>query len=228
MRPGLAAAALAAVVAGPSPAKAQPAPDAAVYSTACLPVAQRAGREAGCWITAEQSLGELPHATPLHWHLDTYPNRAAAETATGPRSTVVESLGRVWLFTVAEAGWRPTPGGSRSERVAEVGPLPTREGVRYVAQYMEGVSPPGARNIPHRHPGTEAWYNLAGRMCVETPEGRGVVGPGETSFVPEGVPHMLTSIGAEQRRSLVIVLRDASRSGSVPAHDWTPQGLCRD
>src|SRR4051794_17912491 len=211
MRSGLTAAALAAVVAGPWSTKAQPAPDAAVYSTACLPVAQRAGREAGCWITAEQSLGELPRATPLHWHLDAYPSRAAAETAKGPRSTVVESLGRVWLFTVAE-----------------VGPLPVREGVRYVAQYMEGVSPPGARNIPHRHPGTEAWYNLAGRMCVETPEGRGVVGPGETSFVPEEVPHMLTSIGAEQRRSLVIVLRDASRPGSVPAHDWTPQGLCRD
>src|SRR4051812_2472093 len=126
MRPGLAAAALAAVVAGPSLAKAQPAPDAAVYSTACLPVAQRAGREAGCWITAEQSLGKLPHATPLHWHLDAYPSRAAAETAKGPRSTVVETLGRVWLFTVAEAGWRPAPGGG-GERVAEVGPLPTRE-----------------------------------------------------------------------------------------------------
>lgn len=228
MRRNLAVAALAAVVAGPSAAKAQPAaPDAAVYSTACLPVAQRAGREAGCWITAAEPLGELAHATPLHWHLDAYPTRAAAEAAKGPRGTVVESLGRVWLFTVAEAGWTPPPG-SGGERVAAVGPLPTREGVRYVAQYMEGVSPPGARNIPHRHPGTEAWYNLDGRMCVETPEGRGMVGPGETSFVPEGVPHMLTSIGAEQRRSLVIVLRDGSRPGSVPAHDWTPQGLCRD
>ena len=56
-------------------------------------------------------------------------------------------------------------------------------------------------------------------MCVETPEGRGVVGPGETAFVPEGVPHMLTSIGAELRRSLVIVLHDTSRPASAPAHD---------
>jgi hypothetical protein len=116
-------------------------------------VAERAGREVGCWITAREALGELPHATPLHWHLDAYPSRAAAEAAKGPRGTVVESLGRVWLFTVAE-----------------VGPLPTREGVRYVAQYMEGVSPPSARSIVHRHPGPEAWHNVAGRMCVESPE----------------------------------------------------------
>ena len=228
MRPSLAAAALAAVAAAPSPAKAQTTPDAAVYSTACLPVAQRAGREAGCWITAAEPLGELPRAAPLHWHLDAYPNRAAAEAAKGPRGTVVESLGRVWLFTVAEAGWRP-PAGGDGQRVAEVGPLPTREGVRYVAQYMEGVSPPGARNIPHRHPGTEAWYNLAGRMCVETPEGRIVAGPEEgAASVPEGVPHMLTGLGTEQRRSLVIVLHDVSHPASAPARDWTPRGLCRD
>ena len=215
----------------PAPAQhapAQHAPEAGrVYAGACLPVAQRAGREVGCWITATEALGELPPAAPLHWHLDAYPTRAAAEEAKGPRGTVVESLGRVWLFTVAEAGWRPPPGGG-GERVATVGPLPTRAGVRYVAQYMEGVSPPTARSIVHRHPGPEAWHKAAGRMCVETPEGRGVVGPGETSFVPEGVPHMLTSIGAEQRRSLVVVLHDASRPASAPAHDWTPGGLCRE
>ncbi len=193
------------------PGSAQPAHHSGPYAAACLPVAERAGREVGCWITAREALGELPHATPLHWHLDAYPSRAAAEAAKGPRGTVVESLGRVWLFTVAE-----------------VGPLPTREGVRYVAQYMEGVSPPSARSIVHRHPGPEAWHNVAGRMCVESPEGRMVAGPGESAFVPEGVPHMLTGLGAEQRRSLVIVLHDASHPASAPAHDWTPQGLCRD
>jgi len=86
------------------PASAQPTHDAGVYAGACLPVAQRAGREIGCWITAREALGELPQAAPLHWHLDAYPSRAAAEAAKGPRGTVVESLGRVWLFTVAEAG----------------------------------------------------------------------------------------------------------------------------
>jgi quercetin dioxygenase-like cupin family protein len=182
------------------PAWAQPAHHSGPYAAACLPVAERGGREAGCWITAKEALGGLPHTTPLLWHLDAYPTRAAAEAAKGPRGSVVESLGRVWLFTVAEAGWRPPPGGG-GERVAAVGPLPTREGVRYVAQYMEGVSPPERAEHSHRHPGPEAWHNVAGRMCVETPEGRMVAGPGESAFVPEGVPHMLTGLGAEQRRS---------------------------
>ena len=69
---------------------------------------------------------------------------------------------------------------------------------------------------------------MAGRTCVETPEGRIVAGPEEgAAFVPVGVPHMLTGLGAEQRRSLVIVLRGASSPASAPAHDWTPRGLCR-
>jgi quercetin dioxygenase-like cupin family protein len=100
--------------------------------------------------------------------------------------------------------------------------------VGYVAQYMEGIAPPGTRNIPHRHSGPEAWYNLAGHTCVETPEEQEIFCPGETSFVAEGVPHMLTSVGVEMRRSLVIILRDASLPASVSAHDWTPRGLCQD
>jgi quercetin dioxygenase-like cupin family protein len=194
-----------------------------------VPAAQRAGRELGCWITATEALGELPRAP--FWHLDAFPTRAAAEAAKGPRGTVVESLGRVWLFTVAEAGWRPTPGGGGErggERVAEVGPVPTREGVRYAAQYMEGVFAPGMRSRVHRHPGPEAWHNLAGRMCLETPEGRMEAGPGESAIVPEGPPMVLTGIGAEQRRSLVLILHDASQPASTLAHDWTPRGLCRE
>jgi len=38
--------------------------------------------------------------------LDTYATRATAEVAEGLRGTVVESLGKIWLFTIAEAGWR--------------------------------------------------------------------------------------------------------------------------
>ena len=68
----------------------------------CIPVSERT-TELGCFITAREELGQLPQA-PLFWHLDNYPSRAAAEAAKGPRGTVVESLGKVWLFTIAEAG----------------------------------------------------------------------------------------------------------------------------
>ncbi len=57
----------------------------------CQPVSQGTG-ELGCWITATALLGPLPDQ-PIVWHLDTFPTRAAAETAKGPRGTVVESLG---------------------------------------------------------------------------------------------------------------------------------------
>src|SRR5437588_11811063 len=72
----------------------------------CIPVSERAGRESGCFIIAEQRLGKLSQRQ-MFWHLDTYATRAEAEAARGPRGTVVESLGKAWLFTIAEAGWRP-------------------------------------------------------------------------------------------------------------------------
>ena len=112
-RGALRATILAAVLGATASAAAQPAHHSGPYAAACLPLAERAGREVGCWITATEALGELPRETPLHWHLDAYPTRAAAEAAKGPRGTVVESLGRVWLFTVAEAGWRPPAGRGR-------------------------------------------------------------------------------------------------------------------
>jgi len=54
---------------------------------------------------ASESLGQLSQPA-VFWHLDSYPTRAAAEAAKGPRGTVVEALDRVWLFTIGESGWR--------------------------------------------------------------------------------------------------------------------------
>jgi hypothetical protein len=101
----------------------------------CLPVSDRAGRDVGCWILVSEALGPLAQPA-VFWHLDSYPTRAAAEAVKGPRSTVVEALGQVWLFTIGEAGWRPQGG----VRVAEVGPIPVKAGELYTAQYMEGIS----------------------------------------------------------------------------------------
>lgn len=140
----------------------------AVFAQTCKPVSQRTG-EAGCWITANAPLGQLPQQ-PIFWHLDTYSTRAGAEAAKGPRGTVVESLGKLWLLTIDVAGWRPTGG----ERVAEIGPLPVSATANYSAQYMEAVFTPGMTSSTHRHAGPEAWYTLAGETCLETPEGKTV------------------------------------------------------
>ena len=190
----------------------------------CIQVSERGTREMGCFITARQVLDVLPPG-PLFWHLDTYPTRAAADAARGPRGTVVESLGKIWLFTITEAGWRPISG----ERVAEIGPLPVVKADQYAAVYMEGVFKPGMASEVHRHPGAEAWYTLAGEMCVETPTGKLVQRAGDPGVViPAGLPMELIGTGTTERRSIVLILQDASQPRSTTAHDWTPKGLCKN
>jgi hypothetical protein len=76
---------------------------------ACKPVSERT-TEVGCWILVDQPVGRIEQAQ-IFWHLDVYPTLAEAEKAKGPRGTVVESLGKVWLLTIEKAGWRPAPGG---------------------------------------------------------------------------------------------------------------------
>ena len=189
----------------------------------CVPVSERAGRAFGCFITAREELGRLPRDSALYWHLDAYPSRAAAAHARAPRSTVVESFGRVWLFTIARESWRPDGG----QRVARVGPLPLVDAEAFAAVYMEGVFRPGMHSVVHRHPGAEAWITLEGAMCLETPDGTLAQRAGEPGvLVRGGVPMMLTGTGTGTRRSLVLILQDAGRPRSTPAPDWTPRGLC--
>ncbi len=188
----------------------------------CVPVSERAARQFGCFIIATQVVGELGQ-TPVFWHVSSYPTRTAAEVARGPGSAVVASLGRMWLFTIADAGWRPSSG----EHVAEIGPLPVVAGVGYTAQYMEAVFRPGMKSVVHRHPGPEAWYTPTGETCLETPEGT-MVGRagGQHVIVPGGLPMELTATGTELRQSLVLILHDSSQPPGSLAPDWTPNSLC--
>ena len=197
---------------------------AAAQTTTCEPVAQRSGREFGCFITARQELGALPRDSALYWHLDAFDTPAAAAAAKTGRSSVVQSLGRTWLFTIAEAGWRPGSG----KRLARAGPLPLVQADSYAAVYMEGVFQQGMHSPVHRHPGVEIWYTLEGEQCLETPEGKLVQRAGEPSvMVRGGVPMILTGTGKSVRRSRVLILQDATKPRSMLATDWTPAGLCQ-
>ena len=188
----------------------------------CKPVSQRTG-ELGCWITANAVLGQLPQQA-IFWHLDTYPSSKEAEAAKGPRGTVVESLGRVWLLTIDVAGWRPSGGA----RIAEIGPLPVSADAGYAAQYMEAIFTPGMTAPAHRHSGPEAWYTLAGETCLETPQGKMIGRAGGSHvIVPGGPPMHLTATGTEIRRALVLILNDSAQPPTTPAPDWVPKGLCR-
>jgi hypothetical protein len=190
----------------------------------CVPVAERAGRAFGCFITARQELGRLPARPDLYWHLETYPTRAEADRARASRSTVVESLGRIWLFTIAPVEWRARGSGTH---VARIGPLSLVAADSLAAVYMEGVFQPGMNTMVHRHPGVEAWFTLEGSMCVETPDGMLTQRAGDPGImVRGGVPMMLTGTGTGPRRSVVLILQDATKPRSTMATDWTPRRLC--
>jgi len=52
----------------------------------CKPVSQRTS-DVGCWIIAQEPVGQLA-AAQTFWHLDAYPSRAAAALVVHPNSTV--------------------------------------------------------------------------------------------------------------------------------------------
>jgi len=189
----------------------------------CLPVALRMNAQIGCWVVASRNLGILPSGR-AYWHIDRFGDRLSAEAVKGPNGTVVESYGKVWLLTVTSDASAPTPG----EHVAVIGPLPTNPGKTYTAVYMEGTFWPGMKSIVHRHPGPEAFYNLDGEFCLETPGKKIVVRPGESVFVEEGTPMELTATGTAIRRSLVLILRSSDRMLGTPAFDWRSKGLCNE
>ena len=167
-------------------------------------------------------LSSLP-AGPVAWHLYVYPSRAEAEAVKGSNGTVVESLGQIWLFTIAEVGWRATGG----TRVAESGPLPIKAQTSYTALYMEAVSEPGMTAAIHTHSGSEAFYTATGETCLETPDGM-LVGrsEGPVIIVPAGPPMLLTATGVSRRRAVVLILHDSSQPATTMVSDWIPKGLC--
>jgi len=186
-----------------------------------VPVAARTS-EVGCHLTATETLRTLP-PSDLYWHLYEYSSRAAADSAK-PRSfgTVTESLGKIWLHVIAAQEWRPSSG----QRVAVIGPLRVNPAAQYTARYMEAVFPPGMKTSVHTHSGPEAWYILSGAQCLQTPDGERITRAGQGAVVPMGPPMMLTGMGTEMRRSIVLVLHDTSQPWMTIANDWKPAAPC--
>ena len=189
----------------------------------CKPASQRT-QEVGCWILAEDPIGRLASAQTF-WHLDAYPTRAEAEMDKGPSGVVFESLGKVWLMTIADEKWKSAHG----NHVARIGPLPVISGGKYTAQYMEAVFTPGMTAPEHVHSGPEAWFNVAGETCLETSDGRMQIGRGggPPVIVPAGLAMHLTATGTAQRESIVLILHDSSKPPVTMVHDWTAKGLCK-
>ncbi len=188
---------------------------------ACIPASERAGRPYGCFILVAQPIGKLDH--PAFWHLETFATRAAAEKAKTAHGVVLEAFDKIWLLTIADAGWR-SQGGAH---VAEIGPIPAKPGRDYTAHFMEATFRPGMKSRVHVHSGAEAWYTLSGETCLETPDGS-MVGRagGPPVIVPEGPPMELTATGTETRKALVLILHDSTQPSTTVVSNWKPKGLC--
>jgi hypothetical protein len=163
---------------------------------------------------AEKRIQSLP-SEPLFWRIESFPTVAQAQASAGASGLAVESGGRAWLFRLAPRGVRPTEG-ARHE--AEIGPVPKVTSTEYLLRINEASGPPGSVTSVHTHPGSEAFYVLAGEQSICTPRGvlRLGVGQGETGQGAD-VPMQVSSSGTTDLHALVMFVVDASRPFSSPA-----------
>jgi hypothetical protein len=162
---------------------------------------------------AEKKVTELP-AGPLFWRLENFPTLAQAQAAAGATGLAAESGGKVWLFTLGAAGGSSTGG----TKVAEVGPLPQVVATQYLLRINEASGPPGSITTVHTHPGSEAFYVLAGEQSIRTPQGMIQVKVGQPETGPGGdTPLQVSSSGSTDLHALVMFMVDATKPFSSPA-----------
>ncbi len=162
---------------------------------------------------AEKKVSELPAGT-LFWRIENFNTLAQAQATAGGWALAAEAGGKVWLFTLGP------PGGSSEggTKVAEVGPIPRVVAKHYLLRINEGSGPPGSITSAHSHPGSEAFYVLAGETSSHTPHGvtRVAAGHASTGNVAD-TPMRVSSSGSTPLHSLVMFVVDADRPFSSPA-----------
>jgi len=162
---------------------------------------------------AEKKTATLP-AGDLFWRIENFPALAQARSGAGEWSLATESAGKVWLFTLGAAGGS-SPGGVK---VAEVGPIPRVAAAEYLLRINEASGPPGSLTPVHSHPGSEAFFVLAGEQSIRGAHGTMVVRTGqpEAGHAP-AQPMQVSSSGATDLHSLVMFVVDAAKPFSSPA-----------
>ena len=161
----------------------------------------------------EKKLKQLP-AGQLYWQLENFPTLAQAQAAAGETSLAAEVSGKVWLFTLGPKD-SPTRGGSK---VVEIGPVPPITAPEYLLRINHAGGPPGAKTRVHSHPGSEAFYVLAGRLGQKTLKGTSYADAGQSmNGHGAGMPMEVFSSGTSDLDQLVMFVADATRPFSTPA-----------
>jgi hypothetical protein len=161
---------------------------------------------------AEKNVSELP-AGPLFWRIESFASLAQAQAAAGHWSLATESAGKAWLFTLGPEG-----GSSKGGiKVADVGPIPRVAAPHYLLRINEASGPPGSITPVHTHPGSEAFFVLAGEQRIRTSHGLMEVKAGQ----PEAghgadMAMQISSSGVTDLHALVMFVVDATRPFSSP------------
>jgi hypothetical protein len=178
-----------------------------------VPSAARAQQPLVIKSLAEKKVAELP-AGQLFWRIENFTTVAQAQGAASTWSLVAESAGKVWLFTLGPAGGRSEGG----NKVSEVGPIPRVVAPEYLLRINEASGPPGSVTPVHTHPGSEAFYVLAGEQSIRSPHGmmRVQIGKPEAGHGAD-TPMQVSSSGTADLHSLVMFVVDATKPFSSPA-----------
>ncbi len=162
---------------------------------------------------AERKVSDLPNGE-LFWRIENYSSKEAAQAAGGSWSLVAEAAGKVWLFTLGPAGGS-SPGGAK---VSEVGPIARVSAPQYLLRINEASGPPGSVTPVHSHPGSEAFYVLAGEQSIRGAHGTMVVKAGAPEAGHGAAMAMqVSSSGSSELQSLVMFVVDATQPFSSPA-----------
>jgi quercetin dioxygenase-like cupin family protein len=161
----------------------------------------------------EKRLPELPSG-PLFWRIETFPSVVEAHAAESALALVAEAAGRVWLFTLGPSGGA-SQGGAK---VAEIGPISIVKAPQYLLRINQASGPPGSVTPVHTHPGSEAFYVLAGETTQRTPHGEVRVGA-QQAIAGHGadMPMEVSSSGSTDLLSLVMFVVDATKPFSSTA-----------
>ncbi len=175
---------------------------------------------------AQKKIKQLPTG-PLYWRVENFPTLADAKAAVGPdgwnpdsvryettTALIAEVAGKIWVVTLGPKD-ASTPGGSK---VAEIGPVPAITAPEYLLRLNYGSGPPEAKTPVHSHPGSEAFYVVAGRLGQRTPHGVDYVEAGHSmNGHPAGMPMQVFNAGTTDLTALIMFVVDASKPFSVPA-----------
>ena len=162
---------------------------------------------------AQKTVAELP-AGPLIWRIETFPTLAQAQAAAGPWALVAESAGKVWLFTLGSGGGASAGG----TKIGEVGPIPRINAPQYLLRINEARGAPGSITSVHSHPGSEAFFVLAGEQTIRSAGGVMHIKVGQPAAGNgANMAMQVSSSGSTDLHALVMFVVDATKPFSSPA-----------